>query len=141
LILAKAFHKEGLVLLASRMYGASMAVSMENFDIGFEQESLWSDDSGSLITEWRSQGYQPSPNESSSMDKFLGEAISFLEFTQRITQRSYPSTPETAIPDPNKVIPVPPIIPPKPQVKTAPKVATRPLLVPKIVPLNHKKNS
>ena len=104
--LAKAFHNEGLPLIASRMYGAALAVSNANYDSGFEHESLWFDDHGALVKEWKNQGCQPQPNEPSSMNEFLGEEISFLEYTQRITQRvsaaeletSYPAKPILRVP-------------------------------------------
>lgn len=84
--LGEAFHEQGLPLLASRMYGAALAISNENFDIGFEQESLWLDDHDALVLEWKNQACDPQPNQPAPMKNFLGKAISFLEYTQRITE-------------------------------------------------------
>ena len=111
LLLAKAFHKEGMPLLASRMYGAALAVSNENFDIGFEQESLWFDDLGELVSEWQSQSFQPQPNEPAPMKDFLGGAISFLEYTQRVTARVSVSADLKVSDNPKLTAPTLPIAP------------------------------
>ena len=127
--LAKAFHKEGLPLLASRMYGAAIAVSNDNFDIGFEQESLWFDDYGALVAEWQRQAYEPRPNEPTKMKEFLGKAISFLEYTQRITACVNISSEATSEATDLKVSD-------DPKLKSAPppNEMTVPLLIPKVKP-------
>ncbi|MFC5051707.1 hypothetical protein ACFPK9_13970 [Rubritalea spongiae] len=51
--MARAFNFVGLPMLASRFYGAALAASPELFDIGFEQQTLWYDDSGSLMEAWK----------------------------------------------------------------------------------------
>lgn len=121
--LANAFHNEGLPLIASRMYGASLAVSEDNFDIGFEHESLWFDDHGELVKEWNNQACEPPPNEPSSMKEFLGKEISFLEYTQRITERvsaadlemNYSPAPKVMTPKLAVPTPTVPLFIPKPR--------------------------
>ena len=137
--LAKAFHNEGLPLLASRMYGAALAVGSDNFDIGFEQESLWYDDHGELVLEWKKQANEPQPNEPAPMKNFLGKAISFLEYTQKITEcvrgaesdRAESASPKISIP--------PTLGPTKQMITQQPINATGPLLIPKAKPVDECK--
>ncbi|MFC4993793.1 hypothetical protein [Rubritalea tangerina] len=89
---ALAFHREGLPLLAARFYGQAMGVDVKNFDIGFEEESLWCDDYGELVDRWQELDYQPGPPELAPLKQFLGKATSFLEYTQRITAHVVPQS-------------------------------------------------
>ncbi len=158
--LAQAFHVEGLPLLASRVYGAALAVNNDNFDIGFEQESLWFDDHGELVAEWGNQGHEPSAGKPAGMKNFLGKAISFLEYTQRITEcvkgeggdsevskepaaPIFKATPAPAVPAPAvRVIPAAAqLIPVRvaPKLKLSSTKATVPLLIPKAKPVEERK--
>lgn len=83
--MAKAFNMVGLPMLASRFYGAALSSSHDLFDIGFEQQSLWFDDSGSLMDAWQQSSQdikQPFVNDIRS---FAGEDIKPTQLTQDIT--------------------------------------------------------
>jgi hypothetical protein len=83
--LARAFNMIGLPMLASRFYGAALATSHDLFDIGFEQQSLWFDDSGSLMETWEKSSQDikvPFVNDISSI---LGEEIKPSDLAQDVT--------------------------------------------------------
>ncbi|WP_018969228.1 hypothetical protein [Rubritalea marina] len=57
---AKALNVIGMPMLASRFYGAAMAADEQFFDLGFEQQTMWCDESEALLEAWSksSQGIE-----------------------------------------------------------------------------------
>ncbi len=57
---ANALNQIGMYMQASRFYGAALASDPSLFDLGFESQVLWLDDSGKLAEEWEKddQGFQ-----------------------------------------------------------------------------------
>lgn len=88
LSLAAAFYEQGMPILASRFYGAALSVSNMFYENSFEEESLWADDHGSLVELWKTSGEQPLPPDVASMKSFIGNAMSFYEYTQKITLKA-----------------------------------------------------
>ena len=84
--LAQAFYAEGLPLIASRFYGAAMAVSPAYFQNHFEAESLFYDDKRALLDVWEQSGQDGRPATELPMKDFLGKAKTFMDYTQRITE-------------------------------------------------------
>ena len=50
---ARALNEIGMYMQASRFYGAALASEPSLFDLGFERQALWLDDSNRLIDEWQ----------------------------------------------------------------------------------------
>lgn len=50
---ANALNKVGLYMEAARFYGAAVAADADHFDVAFERQMLWMDDSKKIIQEWR----------------------------------------------------------------------------------------
>lgn len=50
--IARALNNVGLYMEASRFYGAAIADDIKYFDLGFERQMLWMDDSNRLVEEW-----------------------------------------------------------------------------------------
>ncbi|PQJ27532.1 hypothetical protein [Rubritalea profundi] len=90
--LARSFSLIGLPMLASRFYGAAIAADTSQFDIGFEQQSLWFDDSGSLLEAWGDSSSDIKPPFSKPVEAFLGNAINFAELTRDLPQEVSPVT-------------------------------------------------
>lgn len=100
LAMARAFNLIGLPMLASRFYGAALASSHDLFDIGFEQQSLWFDDSGSLMDAWENSSQDikvPFINDIKSM---VGKDIKMSELVEDVApvpvQVAANTTPVTA---------------------------------------------
>ncbi|WP_018969229.1 hypothetical protein [Rubritalea marina] len=89
--LAQVFCGSGHHLLSSRFYGAAKAAEAECFDLGTETACLWLDDQGVFEKFWHESGYKPLPPEKMPMEDFLGKAMSFLEYTSRITAQAFPT--------------------------------------------------
>ncbi len=90
--LARAFSLIGLPMLASRFYGAALTADTGKFDIGFEQQSLWFDDSGSLLEAWGDSSTDIKPPFSKPVEAFLGNAINFADLTRDLPQEMSPVT-------------------------------------------------
>ncbi|MFC4993791.1 hypothetical protein [Rubritalea tangerina] len=80
--MARAFNLIGLPMLASRFYGAAMADGAKHFDIGFEQQSLWYDDSESLMQAWEASSSELKPPFTKPVESFLGHSINFSDLTE-----------------------------------------------------------
>lgn len=89
--MAQVFCGSGHHLLSSRFYGAAQASGSGVFDIGTETASLWLDDHNVFHDFWKESGYDPSVPEQMPMEDFLGKAMSFLEYTTRITAQAIPT--------------------------------------------------
>lgn len=94
--MARAFNLIGLPMMASRFYGAALAISSKYFDIGFEQQSLWFDDSGSLIETWENSSQDIKPPFSKPMTAFLGDAINLADLNEDVLVASPATAPITA---------------------------------------------
>ena len=92
LALARSFSLIGLPMLASRFYGAALAADSGKFDIGFEQQSLWLDDSGSLLEAWENSSSDIKPPFSKPVEAFLGNAIHFADLSRDLAQEVSPVT-------------------------------------------------
>ena len=86
--MARAFSLIGLPMLASRFYGAAVAAGAENFDIGFEQQSLWFDDSGSLIEAWEGSSQEVKPPFAKTIEAFVGAPIQFADLPEQLEKSS-----------------------------------------------------
>lgn len=51
--IAHALNAEGMYMLAARFYGAALAKDASLFDLAFEKQSLWMDDSKQIYDAWR----------------------------------------------------------------------------------------
>jgi len=143
--LARAFSLIGLPMLASRFYGAALAADTSNFDIGFEQQSLWFDDSGSLLEAWENSSSDIKVPFSKPIDAFLGNAINFADLTRDLPIEVSPVTgpvssrvakpsrlnerPVLRAAKPTSPTPVRPAVPSTPMVSPVPK-PTSPLSLP-----------
>ncbi|MGJ8657394.1 MAG: hypothetical protein ACSHX6_13175 [Akkermansiaceae bacterium] len=58
---AKALNDIGMYMQASRFYGAALACDSSLFDLGFERQLLWMDDSRRLIKEWQNSDQEFTP--------------------------------------------------------------------------------
>jgi hypothetical protein len=61
---ARALNDIGMYMQAARFYGAALASDPSLFDLGFERQALWLDDSRRLIEEWEKtdQAFKPPLN-------------------------------------------------------------------------------
>ncbi|MGJ8674148.1 hypothetical protein [Rubritalea sp.] len=80
--MARAFNIVGLPMLASRFYGAALAVRNDLFDIGFEQQTLWFDDSGKLMEAWGNSSQDIKPPFVHDIKSIAGEDIKLSELEQ-----------------------------------------------------------
>ncbi|MFT5881861.1 MAG: hypothetical protein ACI9FG_000351 [Crocinitomicaceae bacterium] len=90
--LARSFSMIGLPMLASRFYGAALAADSSQFDIGFEQQSLWLDHSGSLLEAWGNSSSDIKPPFSKSVEAFLGDVINLAGLSGDLPQEVSPVT-------------------------------------------------
>lgn len=58
---ARALNDIGMYMEAARFYGAALAVDSSLFDLGFERQMLWLDDSSSLIEKWKKTDQEAKP--------------------------------------------------------------------------------
>jgi hypothetical protein len=107
--LARAFSLIGLPMLASRFYGAALAADTSNFDIGFEQQSLWFDDSGILLDAWGNSSSEIKPPFSKSVEAFLGDTIDFSTLTRDLPKDVSPVTGPSGVAKPS-VLNAPPVL-------------------------------
>lgn len=91
--MAKAFSLIGLPMLASRFYGAAMASNAKYFDIGFESQSLWFDDSGSLIEEWKKSNQDVKPPFAKDLKGFASGSINLADLTEDVSTASLTKSP------------------------------------------------
>lgn len=86
--MARAFSLYGLPMLASRFYGAALADGSQHFDIGFEQQSLWYDDSGSLLEAWSKSDQDVKPPFSKKVEDLVGEPIKCADLPDDVNEVS-----------------------------------------------------
>ena len=72
---ARALNEVGLYMEAARFYGAALADDTSLFDLAFERQMLWLDDSGRLIEEWRESDQESNPPLDVEEQDILGGAI------------------------------------------------------------------
>lgn len=58
---ARALNDAGLYMEAARFYGAALADDTSLFDVAFERQVLWLDDSGRLLEEWHRSDQDSKP--------------------------------------------------------------------------------
>jgi len=58
---ARALNEAGLYMEAARFYGAALADDTSLFDLAFEKQVLWLDDSGRLLEEWKKSDQESKP--------------------------------------------------------------------------------
>jgi len=58
---ARALNSIGMYMEAARFYGAALATDPALFDLGFERQMLWLDDSGRLVEEWKESDQDSKP--------------------------------------------------------------------------------
>lgn len=86
--MARAFSLIGLPMLASRFYGAALADGSQHFDIGFEQQSLWYDDSGILLETWANTNQDVKPPFSKKIEDFVSDPICCEDLPDNFAQTS-----------------------------------------------------
>ncbi|SHJ94133.1 hypothetical protein SAMN02745181_2833 [Rubritalea squalenifaciens DSM 18772] len=77
LAMARALNMIGMPMLASRFYGAAVAEDGQLFDLSFEKQTLWYDDSGSLLDQWKETDQEAKPPLAVPLQEFTGEYIEF----------------------------------------------------------------
>lgn len=144
---AQALNNVGLYMEAARFYGAALADDTSLFDLAFERQMLWSDDSGRLIEEWRESDQESKPPLDVEEQTILGGAIepSHLPESPQVGSSAPAVAPVSAVPPlPQPIRPMPsvqPLQPATPQVTLPPNPsAGRPLtpggaLAPRVQPL------
>lgn len=91
LAIARAMNMIGLPMQAARFYGAAVAESAEHFDLSFEKQSLWFDDSGSLLEQWEKSDQEAKPPLAAPLQYFAEEIIEFSQLTEDV------QTPQDAV--------------------------------------------
>lgn len=132
LAVAKALNAIGMYMEAARFYGAALASDSSLFDLAFERQILWLDDSGRLLEEWQKTDQASKPPLDVPEQELTGGMITpgaLPEDTQAAavqnagnTQSPVPAA--QAVPQPLS----PPANTPQPMTAPAPP-ATRPLMV------------
>lgn len=77
LAMARALNMIGMPMLASRFYGAAVAEDGQLFDLSFEKQTLWYDDSGSLLDQWKATDQEAKPPLDVPLHEFTGDIIEF----------------------------------------------------------------
>lgn len=77
LAIAQAMNMIGLPMEASRFYGAALASGAEHFDLSFEKQMLWFDDSGSLLEAWQKSDQDAKPPLAVPLEYFTEETFDF----------------------------------------------------------------
>lgn len=86
--MAKAFSLIGLPMLGSRFYGAAMASNAKYFDIGFESQSLWFDESGALLDSWEKSGQDVKPPFARELKVFAAGSINLSDLEEDVSAGS-----------------------------------------------------
>lgn len=115
LAMARALNMIGMPMLASRFYGAAVAEDGQLFDLSFEKQTLWYDDSGSLLDQWKLTDQEAKPPLDVPLQEFTGEMIEFDKLAQHTNE---PSEPKMAQPAPTAPLSMP---------KPLPKASERPV--------------
>lgn len=80
--MARALNMIGMPMLATRFYGAATAEDPDLFDLSFEKQMLWFDDSGRLLEEWGETDQEAKPPLSVPLQDFAGDMIDFEKLAQ-----------------------------------------------------------
>ena len=93
---ARALNDIGMYMQAARFYGAALASDPSLFDLGFERQALWLDDSKRLIEEWEKtdQAFKP-PLDVPSQD-IHGGTITPYEIPENIAGNEFGDNIQTA---------------------------------------------
>jgi len=73
--MARALNMIGMPMMASRFYGAATSEDADLFDLSFEKQMLWFDDSGSLLDKWQESDQEAKPPLSVPLQDFAGDMI------------------------------------------------------------------
>lgn len=79
---AKALNLIGLPMLASRFYGAALAVDDQCFDLGFEQQSMWLDESESLLEQWANSNQEVEQPFRLSLEQSCDEPVELAKLVR-----------------------------------------------------------
>lgn len=123
--MARAFNLIGLPMLASRFYGAALATAPENFDIGFEHQSLWCDDSGAILDAWEKNSLDIKKPFSKELAEFVGDPIKCADLNEEKVKQSQVTAP-VGVSKPNGLIGAPMLrasVPSAPMAKAGPPTA------------------
>ena len=118
---ARALNDIGMYMEASRFYGAALASDTSLFDLGFERQMLWLDDSTRLIEEWRKSDQDSKPPLDVPQQQITGGMITPNTMPENIADKALSGAP---LPPPS---PAPGSVKPAPGAPSSP--ATRPLMV------------
>lgn len=94
--MANVFNLIGYPMLASRCYGAAVSLNANFFDIGFEHDSFWCDESRVLEKQLDDSGFGRNMHFALQGQELQGEAIQFDELDQELDRDSFKAASEAA---------------------------------------------
>lgn len=97
---ASALNDIGMYMQAARFYGAALASDPSLFDLGFEREALWMDDSKRLLEEWQASDHEFKPPLDVPNEEIPGGLITPKEIADDpilSDQLSQPSQPDAVL--------------------------------------------
>lgn len=86
--MARALNMIGMPMLACRFYGAACAEDAEMFNLPFEKQMLWCDDSGSLLDKWMEFDQEVTPPLSVPLQDFAGDVIELSKLAEHAGEQS-----------------------------------------------------
>ena len=95
--MANVFNLIGFPMLASRCYGGAMTLNEKYFDMGFEAEAFFTDDSKKLKNYWaeyRDENLKKSFTQESV--ELVGDPIVFKELNEELDEESFKNASEAA---------------------------------------------
>ncbi len=81
---ARALNEIGMYMQAARFYGAALASDPSLFDLGFERQVLWMDDSHRLIDEWQESDQESKPPLEVPREEIYGGTFAPVEIPENI---------------------------------------------------------
>lgn len=96
--MANVFNLIGFPMLASRCYGAAMALNEKYFDMGFESEAFLTDDSEVLSTQWSQyRDDDLKKTFSAECSELKGQPIRFKDLNEKLDDASFKNASEAAV--------------------------------------------
>lgn len=128
LAVAKALNDIGMYMEAARFYGAALASDSTLFDLAFERQMLWLDDSGRLLEEWQKTDQASKPPLDVAEQEISGGVITPSALPEDTTAAAVAGTVAPSTPaSPSPVAPLVAAVAPVAVTPAAP--STRPLMV------------
>jgi tetratricopeptide (TPR) repeat protein len=81
---ARALNDIGMYMQAARFYGAALASDPSLFDLAFERQVLWLDDSNRLLEEWKQSNQDSKPPLDVPQQEIYGGTFAPLEIPENI---------------------------------------------------------